>query len=76
MEVQTLLVVLFFLSIFSFHFFLVLIQPQEGREIGGKLEEGGEMRSNERRMKRLYKIETVSKETRKYSEIKRYGVKL
>ena len=35
---------------FSFHiFFLVLIQPQEGREIGGKLEEGGEMRNNERR---------------------------
>ena len=46
MEVRALLVSVFFFVFFVF--FVVLIQPQEGKETGGKLEERGEMRSSER----------------------------
>ena len=39
----------FFVFVFLCSFFLFSVQPPEGREIGGRIEEGGEMRSNEKR---------------------------
>ena len=55
MEVRALLVSVFFSFVFFFpFFFFVLIQPQAGRETGGKLEEGGEMRSRKSEEEVIY----------------------